>query len=394
MSNIASQWRLEPGVTYLNHGSFGPSPVPVLEARQEWLARLEREPMDFFVRRLAGYFDEAADALGRFLGCPGENLVFVPNATAGMNIVASNIPLGPDDEVLLTDHEYGAVVRIWGQACREAGAKTVVAPLPFPLNSREAVVEAVMERITPRTKVLVISHVTSQTAVELPVREVCEQARKRGVITVIDGPHAVAMTDFRLSEIPCDFYTASCHKWLSAPFGSGFLYVRSRFKQGLRPTMWSWGRSLMGAAPSWKDEFHWPGTFDPTPYLAIPAAIRFLQDYGLKKFREETHALARVARSMLLNVAGGAPLSEDSSDWYGSMVSVPFPIEDDNGAFPGDMHPLQSWLWEQHRIEMPVIRWRDRTLARVSCHLYTTPRDLEKLHSALREWQNGNQPQE
>lgn len=384
--SVADAWKIQEGVTYLNHGSFGPSPTPVIEARKEWIDRLEREPMDFFVRQLSDHLDYAADRLARFVGCSGDNLVFVPNATSGMNIVVENTQLEPGDEVLLTDHEYGAVVRIWGKACKQAGATTVTARLPVPMTTPEEIVEAIFERVTSRTRVLVVSHVTSQTAIILPVGEICERARDLGIRTVIDGPHAVAMVPDRIDSIPCDFYAASCHKWLCAPMGTGFLYVRSHFKQGLQPTTLSWGRSLNGADPSWKDEFHWPGTFDPTGYLAIPAAIDFLQSFGIKKFREQTHALAKEALGRYVKFGDGTVLTPDSPDWYGSMVSIPLPEEADTAAFPGAMHPLQSWLWDKHQIEVPLIHWKNRALLRVSCHLYTNVQDLQRLSAALEEW--------
>lgn len=386
--SVADAWKIQEGVTYLNHGSFGPSPTPVLEARKEWIERLEREPMDFFVRQLSDHLDYAADRLARFVGCSGDNLVFVPNATSGMNIVVENTHLEPDDEVLLTDHEYGAVVRIWGKACKQAGAMTVTARLPVPMTNPDEIVEAIFERVTARTRVLVVSHVTSQTAIILPVKEICERAREIGVRTVIDGPHAVAMVPDRIEFIPCDFYVASCHKWLCAPMGTGFLYVRSHFKQGLQPTTLSWGRSLKGADPSWKDEFHWPGTFDPTGYLAIPAAIDFLQSFGIKKFREQTHAMAKEARGRFAKFGDGTMLAPDSPDWYGSMISIPLPAGTDSAAFPGAMHPLQSWLWDQHQIEVPLIHWKNRVLLRVSCHLYNKREDLDRLDAALEEWQH------
>ncbi|WP_437202453.1 aminotransferase class V-fold PLP-dependent enzyme [Planctomicrobium sp. SH664] len=383
--DIAQHWRLEPGVTYLNHGSFGPSPLPIMEARQEWLRQLEAEPMHFFIRRLSRLLDDATEAVARFVNCPADNLIFVPNSTAGMNIVAANLQLEEGDEVLLTDHEYGAVVRIWGQYCQQARAKTTLARLPLPLNSIPDIVESIFERVTPRTRLLVVSHVASQTSVKLPVKEICERARAQGLLVCVDGPHALLMTDIDLQAIPCDFYAAGCHKWLSAPFGSGFLYVRSRFKQGLKPNVISWGRSLDGSPTRWKDEFHWPGTFDPTPYLAIPAAIDFFRQYGVEKFRQETHALTRFARQEMLRISGEEPLFPDDIAWYGSMVSIPFPLPQ-VANFPGGMHPLQQWLWDQHRIEVPVIGWKERSLVRISCHLYNTRADVERCLDALGEW--------
>lgn len=381
----AGEWHFAPGITYLNHGSFGPSPAPVLAARERWLRELESNPMDFYVRRLGNLLDDAAARLAAFLKCPADNLIFVPNATVGMNIVAANVPLSAGDEVLLTDHEYGAVVRIWGRACQQTGAKTILARLPLPLASVDEIVEAIFEKASARTRLLVVSHITSPTAVILPIREICQRAREKGILVCVDGPHAPAMVDVDLNSIPCDFYAASCHKWLCGPFGSGFLYVRSRFKQGLQPSILSWGRSLAGAPPSWKDEFHWPGTFDPTPYLAIPAAIEFLEGCGLEHFRKETHLLAQFARQRLLEIRGCAALTPDDATWYGSMVTVRLPVPDE-ASFPGDMHSLQKWLWSEHQIEVPVIRWREATHIRVSCHLYNCREQIDHLCAALRDW--------
>ena len=303
-----------------------------------------------------------------------------------MNVVAANVPLSAGDEVLLTDHEYGAVVRIWGQACKRLGARTVLAHLPDFLESKDAIVEALFGRVSDRTRMIVVSHVTSPTAVILPVQEICQKAREQGIMVCVDGPHAPLMVDINLRKIDCDFYTASCHKWLSAPFGAGFLYVRSRFKQGLRPSIVSWGKNFAGRPAQWQDEFHWPGTFDPTPYLTIPEAIRFFESVGVDHFRQETHRMAQRARQGILGLSGMTPLTPDSSDWYASMVTIPLLREQDPPGHPSDAHPLQRWLWEEHRIEVPVIAWRDRTHIRVSCHLYNTPEQVDTLLGYLDEW--------
>ncbi|SFJ07277.1 aminotransferase class V-fold PLP-dependent enzyme [Planctomicrobium piriforme] len=385
--DITAAWQLAPGVTYLNHGSFGPTPIPVLEARERWQRELAANPMDFFVRRLNGLLEDAAGELAKFVNAPRDNLVFVPNATVAMNVVAANLPLKAGDEVLLNDHEYGAVIRIWGQACQAVGAKTVLARLPYPMTSPSEVVDAIFDKVTDRTRLLVVSHVTSPTAIILPIQAICDRARELKLPVCVDGPHAPAMVPVDLKSLDCDYYTASCHKWLSAPLGTGFLYVRSRHKQGLRPTVLSWGRSLDGKNPSWKDEFHWPGTFDPTGALAVPAAIQFLKDYGLARFREETHALARYAREQMLERLQAKPITPDDASWYGSMVAVELPLPDD-ATPPGPPHPLQQWLWENHRIEIPVVRWREKTLLRVSAHLYTTRGQIDLLVEAVADWLN------
>ena len=376
-------WDIAPGTTYLNHGSFGPSPRPVQQRRMELLGELESQPMEFLIRRVPDLFDESIRSMARFLKCNADNLAFVPNATVAMNIAARNIDLQAGDEVLLTDHEYGAVIRIWGQRCKEVGARTVLARLPDFIDSANELVDALFSSVTARTRVLVVSHITSPTAVIFPVKQICERARELGLIVVIDGPHAPAMIDVNLNEIDCDYYCASCHKWLSAAFGSGFLYVRSRHKQGLKPNTVSWGRSLNGNSPHWTDEFHWPGTFDPTPYLTIPTAIEFIKQVGLDRFRRRTHALAQYARTRLLDLTDKSPLTADSEEWYGSMVTVPFESPEFKDLKPGDPHPLQMSLAAKLGIESLFVEWKQRTHIRVSCHLYNTPEQIDRLVDEL-----------
>jgi isopenicillin-N epimerase len=382
---VRDEWSLRPGVVYLNHGSFGPSPRCVIEAREEWSRRLEAEPMDFFVRTMEADLDAAAEELGRFVGADADGIVFVPNATVAMNLVAANVRLRPGDEVLATNHEYGAVLRIWREACRAAGAELVVRRLPEFLDSGEEIAEAFLAGITDRTRLVVVSHVTSPTAVILPVKAICEGARRRGVPVCVDGPHAPAMVDVNLAALGCDYYCASLHKWLSAPFGSGFLYVAKRHRQGLRPVVTSWGGSLGGRPASWKDEFTWAGTYDPAPYLAVPEAIRFLDRVGIERFRERAHALARSARERLVTLTGIEPFVADTAQRYGSMIALPLPPLDGFEGGHGRADPLQLRLWQERRIEVPVMHWGGHRLLRVSCHLYNTEEDLDRLSKALRE---------
>lgn len=380
-----SAWSLQEGVTYLNHGSFGPAPNVVIAARQRWFAELERQPMDFLVRRLEPLLDDAAAVLARFVGCGQDDLVFVPNATTGINIVARSVDLEAGDEVLLTDHEYGAVTRIWGQACAKVGAKTVVAPLPFPVSTVDDIVDAVFERVNERTKLVVVSHIASYTSVILPVAAICRRAKEHGVLVCIDGPHGLLQAPVNISEIGCDFYAASCHKWLCGPIGSGFLYVRGRHKSRMQPAVVSWGQSFAGSPSSWKDEFVWVGTDDPSSYLAVADAVRFFELVGADNFRRRTHALAKHARTRIAAIARSELLTPDAPAWYGSMVTIPLPHVARSSSWPGEPHPLQTALWEEHRIETPLFEWHDRLCLRVSCHLYNTPDDIDRLCAALKE---------
>ncbi len=379
------EWSLPADVTYLNHGSFGPSPRAVRQARQQWTEQLEQQPMDFFVRRMEPLLDDASQTMGDFVGADGQDLVFVDNSTTAMNIVADSIGLQPDDEVLLTDHEYGAVMRIWRRVCKRAGANVVVQRLPFPLSSIDETVDAFFAGVSPRTKLIVVSHITSPTSTILPVQQICERAKTLGIPVCVDGPHALAMLPLNLRQMGCDYYAVSCHKWLCGPFGSGFLYVRRRQQQSLQPTVMSWGRSVSGRSAGWKDEFEWIGTRDPAAFLATSAAIEFLQSYGLDKFRQQTHELAQYARQRIVEFTGLEPHIPDSPKWYGSMISVPLPNSDGPATKPNEPDPLQVLLWTKYKIEIPVIHWHGRRFIRVSCHIYNRPADIDRLVDALRE---------
>jgi len=385
-SPFRSEWTIPDDVAYLNHGSFGPSPRCVQEARAEWSARLEAQPMDFFLRQMEPALDAAAESLGRFIGADPRDLVFVDNATTAMNIVADSLPLGPGDEVLLNDHEYGAVRRIWQRACDRRQARVVCATIPTPLESEDDVVGPLFEAVTPRTKLIVVSHVTSPTAIVFPVEQICRKARERGIPVGIDGPHAIAMRDVNLREIGATFYCASLHKWLSAPFGSGFLHVDRAWQSKLVVPELSWGRSLSGRPFRWQDEWNWQGTRDPAPFLAVPAAIAFLGRAGIETFRQHGHHLAQTARRRLqAMIPGGQPLTPDDEAWYGTMVTIPLGSGPSLRTAPNAWDPWQQALWERHRIEVPIVDWHGRRYVRVSAHLYNTADEIDRLCAALAE---------
>jgi isopenicillin-N epimerase len=378
MDTWHSHWRLRPDTIYLNHGSFGPPPEPVRAVRAAWQARLDEQPMDFLVRQYEPAWHAARARLAEFVHCDDTDLVFVENATAGMNVVASSFRLRPGEEVLLTNHEYGAVLRIWQRACAEAGTSPPkIALLPARFDDPQETVDAILAAITPQTRLLVVSHITSPTAVILPVQAIIAAARRRGVAVCVDGPHALLQTNVDLRGLRPDYYTASCHKWLCAPFGSGFLFVDKRHQASIRAPLLSWGRIFPEDRAAWSDEFVWSGTRESSAFLAIPAAIEFFAPLGREAFQQQTHELARYARQQLQELTGLEPIVPDDPRWYGSMAHVPLP--------PGDRRSLQDALWQEHGIEVPIVDWSGRRFIRVSCHLYNTREQIDTLVKAVRE---------
>jgi len=382
-ASLRDLFLLDPGVIFLNHGSYGACPRPVFAAYQSWQLELERNPVEFFSRRFPEAILAAREVLGRFVGADPNDLVFVPNATTGLNIVARSLcdhaefALQPGDEVLATDHEYGALDRTWRFICQKRGAVYINHPLPYPITSAEAVVEALWSRVTPRTRVLFISHVTSPTALILPIAALIRRARAAGILTVIDGAHAPGQVPLDLTALGVDFYAGNCHKWLSAPKGSGFLYARRDVQPLLEPLVVSWGWQSDNPGPScFVDEQQWQGTRDPAAFLAVPAAIRFMADHAWPQVQQECHALAACARRVLGEMTGLAPLSPDSPDWYAQMVAIPLPA--------CDTKALSQRLRDEYHIVVPLLSWHGHCFVRVSIQGYNTPSDVNALIAALK----------
>ncbi len=376
VGSLRDLFLLDPGVAFLNHGSFGACPRPVFEAYQVWQRELERQPVAFMKRRLPGLMREARQALAAFVGAAPEDLVYVPNATTGVNIVARSLPLSPGDEVLATDHEYGAVDRAWRFVCARRGARYVRQPVLLPVQAPEQMVEAVWSGVTARTRVLCISHITSPTAVVFPVAALVRRARDAGILTLVDGAHAPGQVDLDLPALGADFYVGNCHKWLMAPKGAGFLYARREAQALLQPLVVSWGWDSPHPGPSrFVDEQEYQGTRDISAYLAVSAAIRFYREREWAGVRRSCHRMLSQARLAITDLTGLAPLTPDGPGWYVQMVALPLP--------PCDGPALQLALYDQHRVEVPVIRWNGGDLLRISVQGYNTEHDLVRLLDAL-----------
>jgi isopenicillin-N epimerase len=387
--NLRRSFLLRPKVVFLNHGSFGACPRPVFEVYQQWQLELELQPVEFLGRRFTGLMHAAREALAAYVGADADDLVYVPNATTGLNIVARSLPLQAGDEVLATDHEYGAMDRTWRFVCARRGARYVNQPLSLPFESSEEAIEAVWAGVTEHTRVLFISHITSPTALILPVAELIRRARAAGIWTVVDGAHVPGQIDLDLAALGADFYAGNCHKWLCSPPGSAFLYARKEAQYLIEPLVvsWGWNRDDVGRvsipgqagmespSPQFVEEQEWQGTRDIAAYLSVPAAIQFQTERDWPRVRQECHELLRHARQAIAGLTGLPPICPDSPGWYAQMAAFPLP--------PCDAETLKRRLYDEYSVEVPIIEWQDRQLVRVSIQGYNTPADVEALVQAL-----------
>ncbi len=387
-SPYAAIWPLVPAVTFLNHGSFGACPAPVLAAQAEWRARLERQPVQFMARELEGLLDEARAALAAFVGAIPGDLAFVPNATSGVNAVLRSLVFAPGDELLTTDHAYNACRNALHFVAERSGAVVVVAKVPFPIDGPATVVESVLARVTPRTRLALLDHVTSPTGLVWPIAELVQALAERGVETLVDGAHAVGMLPLDVSAIGAAYYTGNCHKWLCAPKTAGFLHVRRDLQELVRPLAISHGARLKRSDRSrFLLEFDWTGTVDPTAYLSVPEAIRVLGSLvpgGWPALRARNRELALAGRRLLCESLGIPEPAPESM--IGSLAAVPIPDgspEPPTSALYCD--PLQDALREEAAIEVPIVPWpaAPRRLIRISAAGYNTIADYERLAVAL-----------
>jgi len=386
-------WTLDPAVTFLNHGSFGACPAPVLAVQREWQDRLEREPVSFLDRQLEGLLDHARLALGAYLGADPAGLVFVHNATTASNAVLRSLRFERGDELLTCDHEYNATLNTIRATADRDGARMVVAALPFPTAGADELVDAVLAAVTPRTRLAVLSHITSPTGLILPIERIVRELDARGVDTLVDGAHAPGMVPLALDELGAAYYTGNGHKWLCGPKGAAFLWVRADRRERIHPTNVSHGANATRTdRPRFRLEFDWVGTGDPTAALTLPAAIDWmagLEPGGWPAVKAANRALALEARDRLVAALGGPTPAPD--DLIGSMAAVPIPglRTDEDAAW------LHATLFDEERIEIPIVPWPvpgarphptdppTSVLVRVSAQRYNDSGDIAGLVAAL-----------
>ena len=384
---------LDPDTVFLNHGSFGACPAEVLQACQAWQREMERNPVAFLGRRSGTLLRQARQRLAHYLGAEADDLAFVPNATTGVHVVARSIGLRPGDEVLATDHEYGACDAAWRVACAQAGAQYRRVEIPLPFEA-DRFVTRLLGAATPRTRLVFASHITSTTALTFPVAALCAAARERGLLSLIDGAHAPGQLPLDLAAVGADYYTGNAHKWLCAPKGAAFLHVRAEHQAALQAPVVSWGQvadelqagsaadrarlepfeAYAGRTPL-ERRLQWLGTRDIAAFLSVPAAIDFQQRHGWAALRERCHAMADASRRRVAARNGLAAVAAEAD--FAQMVAVPVRC-----SAPEALGP---WLYERHRIEVPVTQHGDRSFVRISVQAYNTEADLAALERALAE---------
>jgi len=384
----ANLWNLDPTVAYLNHGSFGACPKAILEHQRELQARMEREPVDFLVRRYPALLQDARERIGEFIGADPEGLAFIPNATTGVNAAVRSWHLEPGDEILTTDHAYDACRKSLAFVAARRRAVIVTARLRFPLEEEDEVVEAVAAAVTPRTRLALLDHVASPTALVLPVARLVAMLRERGVETIVDGAHAIGMIPPNLDVLGSACYTANAHKWLCAPKGASILHVRRDLRDRIRPLVVSHGYDPASARVDFRQEWDWTGTVDPTAWLSIPECIRYLGGLlpgGWPELMERNHMMALRARGIVGDALGIAPACPERM--VGSMASLPLPQAAAKSPVATlDQDALATWTRERG-VESWFCPWAcpGGKIVRLSAQLYNHEEQYRALAAILRQ---------
>ncbi|MDQ3263214.1 MAG: aminotransferase class V-fold PLP-dependent enzyme [Myxococcota bacterium] len=386
MSPLRGHWSLDPTITFLNHGSFGACPTQVLEAQSALRARMEAQPVRFLVRELEPLLDAAREELARFVGADPSELVFVPNATYGVNSVLRSLRLAPGEELLTTNQEYNASRNALEFVAQQSGARVVVAQVPFPLQHPDQVMEAILAAVTPRTRLLLVDHVTSQTGLIFPIERLVRELDQRGIDTLVDGAHGPGMVPLQLRQLGAAYYTGNLHKWVCAPKGAALLHVRADRQERIRPLAISHGANSPRTDRSrfWV-EFDWTGTSDPTAVLCVPQALRTVGGMlpgGWEAVMAHNRSTVLDGRNLLCQALGIASPAPDSM--IGALAAVPLP--EGSGHFSAlSIDPLQDALLFQEQIEVPIVPWPrpPARLLRISAQLYNTPQEYQRLAEVL-----------
>ena len=369
---------LDKSITFLNHGSFGACPKPIFSAYQQFQTELETEPVHFIQVKLPKYLKEARTALGKYVGCKAEDLVFTPNPTYAINIIMRSLNLQKDDEILSTNHEYGAMDRTWSFYCKKSGAKYIRQKINLPITSKEQILEDFWKGYTSKTKVIFINQFSSATALIFPVKEICDKAKQLGLITIVDGAHVPGHIDLNISELNPDYYTGTLHKWMLAPKGSSFLYTKKELQSQLDPLVVSWGYESVAPSESQFLDYHeYQGTNDLSAYLCTPIVIDFLKKNKWRDLSKHCKTIVFENYQRFCDLINSKPICPISEEFLGQMASIPIrtqkPLE------------LKALLYDKYKIQIPVMLLNEQVYLRFSINAYNSQKDLDILYKALEE---------
>lgn len=377
-NNLSDQFLLRKDINFLNFGSFGATPKPVFDYYQQWQKVLEAEPVQFIAFDGYEYLSTARAALANFLHVADkDDLVFVTNPSFAVNIIAKSFPLEEGDEILATNIEYGACDRTWDYYCEKKNAKYIRQKISLPITTKEKFIEDFFAGLTSKTKAIFISHITSATALIFPVKEICEIAKSKGLITIVDGAHAPAQIDLKIKDLAVDFYIGACHKWMMAPKGASFLYAQKNVQHLCDPLVVSWGyKAAKPSGSNFLDYHQMIGTRDFSAFLTVTMSILFMKDHHWPKVSKKCHEMVLANAPLFYELLGTQPISPLTSEWIGQMISIPIHTE--------EPEVLQRKLFKEFNIEIPIMRQGEDIYMRYSINAFNTVQDLEALYNALK----------
>jgi isopenicillin-N epimerase len=378
--SMKSLFLLDPEVTYLNHGSFGACPKPVFADYQKWQAELERQPTAFITQKLPQYLKQSKKALAGYINCNEDDFFFVPNPTFAINVVMRSLDLKPGDEILSTNHEYGAMDRTWNFYCKKTGAKYVRQDVSLPIVSKEQIIAEFWKGYNANTKVIFLNQISSVTSLIFPVKEICEKAQQLGLIVIVDGAHVPGHISLDIQQIEADYYTGTMHKWMLTPKGNSFLWVKKEFQERLDPLIVSWGYESDFPQNQFLDYHEFNGTRDMSAFLTAPAAIKFLTENDWESVSANCKKMILDYYPRFCSLLGSQPICPVTSEFLGQMCSIPIrtekPLE------------LKAMLIDRYKIEIPVMKINNRFFLRISLNGYNSESDLQRLYDALQEIQS------
>jgi len=377
-SSLKEKFLLNPEITFLNFGSFGSCPKPVFEDYQKWQMELEHGPVQFITVNGLKYLKQSREALAEYIHCDSDDVVFVPNPSYALNIIAKSLKLEAGDEILSTDLEYGALDRTWNYYTTKAGSKYVRQHIELPIVSKEKIIEDFFKGLSPKTKIIFISQITSSTALILPVKEICAIAKQKGLLTIVDGAHVPGHIDLDLRTLDADIYTGACHKWMLTPKGCSFLYVKKELQNLFDPLVVSWGYESAFPSPSQFLDYHqMQGTRDYSAFLTVPKAIAFLRENNWDQVSASCRELVQKNALRFCELVGAKPLCPVSDEFLGQMFSIPIK--------PLSAERLQRYLYQTYNVEIPVMRHGNATYLRYSINAFNSQKDLDRLYMAMKE---------